>query len=123
MNKSGLVVLIWLLVNLGGCNLNKVHKFNSKQWSKAEDAETFPFRKELLNDIIENKLFLGFNYLQLIDSLGEPESGKIRGNNKLYYLIENDYGWDIDPVYYKYLVVYLSEDSIVEKTEVFEWNK
>jgi hypothetical protein len=40
-----------------------------------------------------------------------------------YYVINTDYGNDIDPVYRKTLTIYLNKDSIVTGFKIKEWKK
>lgn len=97
--------------------------FNSKKWLIEKDLEYFPYRNLMINDIVENNLFAGFHYDRLIDSLGVPDNVRPRNDNEIYYLIENDYGWDIDPIYTKYLILTLNNDSCVINSKVYEWEK
>jgi len=55
--------------------------------------------------------------------LGVPDNVRPRNDNEIYYLIENDYGWDIDPIYTKYLILTLNKDSCVINSKVYEWEK
>jgi hypothetical protein len=66
-------ILIFLLVPLAftiippGCNKSKNKKFNSKEW-KANEKSRFA----MLDDIVNNKLFIGKSKQELLDSLGKP---------------------------------------------------
>jgi len=74
----------------------------------------------MLEDIIHNKKFIGLNYRQLIDSLGEPNGIE---DSLIYYDIVTDYGMDIDPVYSKDLVLTFDGDSVIRAMEIREWKK
>ena len=116
-------ILIVLFIIFYSCDTKTEINFNSQKWLIEKDLEHHPYRDLMIQDIIENKLFTGFEYNRLIDSLGIPDNVKPRKNNEIYYLIKNDYGWDIDPVYTKYLIFTLSSDSIVKSVNIYEWKK
>jgi hypothetical protein len=73
----------------------------------------------MLNDLINNHHLKGLTYRQLIDSIGVPHIDS--GSYEAYYNIILDYGWDIDPVYSKDLVVQLNQDSVVTGFTIKEW--
>lgn len=76
----------------------------------------FPNRKSMLDDVIKNHAIKGRSYRQIVELLGEEESEA----NKLYYNIITDYGWDIDPIYLKSLVITFDKDSIATGFEIKE---
>lgn len=43
--------------------------------------------------------------------------------HEVFYDIEVDYGFDIDPIYTKVLILQFSKDSIVQTFEVKEYKK
>ncbi len=58
----------------------------------------------------------------MIDSLSQSLQSK--GNNSTFsYEIETNYGSDIDPIFFRNLIVTISKDSIVTDVRIFEWNK
>ncbi len=117
------ILLLTYLILISSCQKEKNIRFDSEKWKTAKSVDIHPYREQMIKDISENELFLGFNYLRLVDSLGIPENVQPRDTNELYYLIYDDYGWDIDPIYTKYLVLILDKDSIVIDTKVKEWKK
>jgi hypothetical protein len=94
-------------------------KFNKATWDEGDIGFDFPNRKYMLNDLIENHQIKGLIYKQLVDSIGEPRMDS--GSYEAYYNIELDYGWDIDPVYSKDLVIQLNRDSVVTGFDFKEW--
>lgn len=42
---------------------------------------------------------------------------------KIQYVIEDDFGSDIDPVYSQWLTIRFNMDSMVRAVEVEEWRK
>ncbi len=116
-------ILIGLFIISYSCDTKRETDFNSQQWLIEKDLEYYPYRDLMIQDIIDNNLFIGFEYNQLIDSLGIPDNVQPRKNNEIYYLIKNDYGSDIDPVYTKHLIFTLNSDSIVKSVNIYEWDK
>lgn len=121
MMTKTIYILTLIILILTSCK-NQIN-FDSEKWKIEKDLETYPYREEMLNDIIDNNLFIGDNYKTVIDSLGQPENILIKEKNKLYFIIETDYGWDIDPVYTKYLKLTMGNDSTITKVEIYEWKK
>jgi hypothetical protein len=93
-------------------------KFNKAAWAVREEGLYYN-RKYMLSDLIENHQIKGLTYKQLVDSIGEPRIDS--GSYEAYYNIELDYGWDIDPVYSKDLVIQLNRDSVVTGFDFKEW--
>ncbi|MBK9421262.1 MAG: hypothetical protein IPN44_09420 [Flavobacteriales bacterium] len=48
---------------------------------------------------------------------------KADGQNYMTYQVLVDYGWGIDPVHTKYLVLEFNQDSIVTKADLLEWKR
>jgi len=88
-------------------------------WDDRDQGFGYPKRKFMLNDLIENHQIKGLTYKQMVDSIGEPNIDP--GSYKAYYNIILNYGWDIDPVYTKDLVIQLDRDSVVTGFKVKEW--
>jgi hypothetical protein len=62
-------------------------------------------------------------YRQLTKLLGEANRWEEVNIDSPYYVINTDYGNDIDPVYTKALTFYLNKDSVVTGYRVKEWKK
>lgn len=114
------VISIIILTTIASCG--DLIKFDSKKWKIEEDLEFYPYREEMLNDIIDNKLFIGMSYTEAIDSLGKPNNYGNSDSTKLYYTIVVDYGKNIDPVYTKHLVLKMNQDSIISEMKILEFN-
>ena len=111
-----LLTIVTILLLTTSCQ----QKFNSEKWKIEEDLRTYPFREAMLADIVENKKFIGLPFAQIVDSLGQPTSAE---NGQLFYIIKEDYGFDIDPVYTKDLVLTIDKDSLVTDVRIKEWRK
>jgi hypothetical protein len=113
-----LPVTILLLFTLFSCQ--RKDKFDKHKWAKVEDLMTFPFRKYMLDDLVQNQKLKGRTYHQLIELLGPPQV-KLDSALQVAYDIDVDYGSDIDPVYTKTLFIVFTNDTIVKSFEVKEW--
>ena len=114
--------LIFLVsIFLTSCNSNK--KFDKTKWQEQGDLKMYTHRKSMLNDLTKNHKLTGLTYRQLVNLIGEPENYSDNESNIVYYEIETDYGFDIDPVYTKTLELKLTKDSIVDNFSIKEWKK
>lgn len=121
-NKTTKTVLIFLLsISLTSCDRNE--RFDKAKWQEQGDLRTYPHRKSMLNDLTKNHKLTGLSYRQLINLIGEPENYGDKEKDIVYYEIETDYGFDIDPVYTKTLQIKLTKDSTVESFAIKEWKK
>ncbi|GAB2454099.1 hypothetical protein GCM10011375_01440 [Hymenobacter qilianensis] len=112
-----LLLALWSVVN--GCSEQET-KFDRHQWSTTGDIGSFPYREQMIGDLVKHHQLKGLTYLQLIDSLGEPSNyGEPDGT--IRYLIVEDFESDIDPVHGKTLDLTLGPDSVVTSYEVSEW--
>jgi len=98
-------------------NYNQV--FNKSAWIDGDEGFGYPQRKYMLNDLIEHHKIKGLTYKQLVNNMGYARIDS--GSYEAYYNVILDYGWDIDPVYSKDLVIQLNRDSVVTGFEIKEW--
>ncbi len=96
-------------------------KFDKAKWSVVDDLMTFPNRRYMIDDLIENYPLTGKKYSHITDLLGNPQGGDLDSTYEVFYNIDVDYGHDIDPVYVKTLKILFDKDSIVTKIEVNEF--
>ena len=108
------IVFIW-------CACQPQEKFDKVKWRDAGDVFTFPYRKNMLSDLLNNYHLQGKKYSEIINLLGEPQSD-IDSTYEMVYRIEIDWG-TIDPVYFKNLRFHFSHDSVVQKFETYQWKK
>ncbi|MBD1393082.1 hypothetical protein [Mucilaginibacter glaciei] len=111
MNKYYLMILLFAL---SSCQ----QKFDKNLWSERNDLGMYPNRKSMLDDVVKNHKIKGQSYKQIIELLGKSTGLE---DNKLYYNIITDYGWDIDPIYAKDLIITFNRDSIATGFNVKEW--
>jgi hypothetical protein len=116
-----LLLILTFLTILTSCE-NQL-KFDSGKWKEYEDLNSYPYRQLMLRDIVENNRLIGLSYQSIIDSLGQPQNYSDKKLNELWYMVTTKYGTDIDPVYAKYLVLTIDNDSTVTKVDINEWKK
>ena len=118
--KSGLLLPL-LFLGLFSSACKKESAFDKDKWAYRGDME-FPYREEIITDLLENHHLKGVSYSQLMNTLGTPDQIEL-ANHKVYYDILTEYGSDIDPIHNKLLEVSLSNDSIVIGYKIREWTK
>jgi hypothetical protein len=98
--------------------------FNKGLWEKYEDLNypdvQYPYRDQMLNDLVEHHQLKQLTYQQLLDSLGEPANYG-EPDDTIRYLISEGFESDIDPVHGKTLDLTLGPDSVVTSYKVSEW--
>jgi outer membrane protein assembly factor BamE (lipoprotein component of BamABCDE complex) len=95
-------------------------EFTKELWiEKGEENWLYPQRKFILKDLMDNYLKEGLTYGEIKGLLGEPLNDD-EWNHTMRYIIEEEYGWDIDPVKASTLNIYFNSDSIVKGFEVIE---
>ena len=111
-------IMIYILLS---CNSNTQIKFDKGKWNEENDpAFPSPYRSKMLIDLTTNYKLVGLKYFQLVDLLGLPD---FKDTSSLSYSIIEDYGYDIDPVYTKYLDFTFSKDSLITSFKIREWKK
>ena len=113
---------IFLLVIALFISCHNEQKFDKAKWAEVADLMTFPNRKYMITDLIKNYKIKGESYIRIIDLLGQPQSS-MNSKHEVFYDIKVNYGFDIDPVYTKVLILQFNNDSIVQTFEVKEYKK
>lgn len=84
-------ILILFLVCCFSCkNKNGQHpqeKFDKIKWA-ANDGKDYPYRNNMLNDLVYNQNLKGLKYDKVIDMLGQPDR---TDNGHLFYTIVKEY--------------------------------
>lgn len=100
-------------------------KFNKGQWVVRQDANIpdvqYPYRDQMLNDLVKHHQLKGLTYKQLVDSIGEPSNYGQEDDGIVHYLVFEGFESDIDPVHGKTLDLTLGPDSVVTSYKVSEW--
>jgi len=97
-------------------------KFDKAKWAEVADLMTFPNRKYMIDDLVKNYQLKGKNYNEIVELLDQPQS-KLDSTMEIFYDIDVDYGWDIDPVYSKTLTILFDKDTVVKDFKVNVWKK
>ncbi|NNJ88234.1 MAG: hypothetical protein HKP53_02425 [Eudoraea sp.] len=114
-------LVIFILICIG-CNREKAEevdaattgavtevKFDKIKWGTKEDSD-YPYREQMLHDIVYNDSIREFTKDELLELLGEPDR---TNKGHLYYLIsQKKLGYW--PIKTKTLVVKLTEDNNIE---------
>ena len=114
-------VLVMYITSMFACKLSspKPIKFDRAKWLDREDLRSYPYRDDMLTDLIKHHQIKGLTRKQLVDSLGEGENYE-DSKDSLYYDIIVNYGY-LDPKSGKYLVIGFDRDSIANYFKVVEW--
>lgn len=116
----GLIIFI-LLFTLFSCNSTE-RKFNKSRWNDRIDG-FYTNREQMVNDVIKNHLQKGMSYGKILNLLGEPENYTNAESNTMQYNIMVDFGWDVDPIETKTLILRISNDSTYLGYKIEHWKK
>jgi len=123
--KTNLIIATILLIAasgiLVGCNdisRNNI-KFDRGKWDSLGDLRSYPYREQMLNDLIAHHQIKGLTYNQVMDSLGQTDNYDDIGDSLRYDIVVN-YGY-LDPKSGKYLIIGFNKDSIATSFKVVEW--
>ena len=125
MNLKGIYRLVsaWCLPAFGlvlfACSHSDI-PFDRTQWNLKDDLR-FPYREQMLNDLMRNHPLKGMNMDQLTELLGVPEKNVLGSQGEIYYEIRTKYDMDIHPTETKMLVFILDDNRIVTGFKVKEW--
>ena len=101
---------------------NETKQFDSKEWRTSLDG-TYPHRHEMIESLLNDSTMLGTEESELLKILGQPNSeGRDSLNRKTFhYDVQIAYGWNIDPLYYSFLLIAFNpETNQVDKIEFKE---
>ena len=93
-------------------------KFDNYRWINSHDGifvDSY-VRKSMAQYLENNNILIGKSKHEVIEMLGESEDFSDIPSNELYYTLECDYGYDIDPVKIEYLIVILDSKDHVTQT-------
>ena len=91
--------------------------FDKAKW-QTKDAEDYPYRDKMLNDVVYNDTVRTLNRDEIIDLLGEPSYYR-NSKNFLYYTItQTRLGpW---PLHTRSMVIKLSENNTIDWIKIHE---
>jgi hypothetical protein len=117
--SKGLLLAVVLLA-FSSCTYETA--FDRAKWLESNDVMSFPHRKFMVKDLVKNVPLKGMKYRDVLELLGPPQYPWDHVM-KIQYVIEDDFGSDIDPVYSQWLTMRFNMDSMVRSVEVEEWRK
>ena len=90
-------------------------QFDKSNWRSKEGLD-YPYRAQMLNDLVYNDTVRSLNKDEILDLLGEPDR---RNDGYLYYMIAQRRlgSW---PLHTKSLVINLSDDSTIVWIKIHE---
>jgi hypothetical protein len=94
--------------------------FEKSKWNESVDG-FYKYRKSMSKGLVDNHLEKGITYQQLTDLIRESENLDNLKENTIGYTLMEDYGWHIDPVETKTLMVELTPNSLVQDFKVEHW--
>jgi outer membrane protein assembly factor BamE (lipoprotein component of BamABCDE complex) len=110
--KILLIVLLPMYACKSESKVQQVERFDKAKWS-IRDGKQFPFREQMLDDLIANQKLKGLKKQEVLDLLGEPSRVD---SNYLFYNIKREYFADLIVLRSKTLVIKLMNDTV-------EWRK
>lgn len=111
--------ILLVLITITACGSKEI-EFDKLKWSKKIDG-FYQYREEMIEDLMSNHLHKRMTYKEVTDLLGNPENYSDLEKNTLAYGIMENYGWNIDPVESKTLMIKLTKDSLVSSFELIHW--
>lgn len=116
--QKKIVALFLILFVFTACK-NEI-PFEKSLWIYKID-NSYPYRKNMLNDLISNEKLIGISINQLIEKIGNPEQYVNNDSNKITYDIVTEYGLlNIDPNYIKQLHFFYNNDSLIIEFKINE---
>ena len=111
-------LIIPLLLTFMACNSEQTEvesTFDKTKWSTKE-GRSYPYRDQMLHDIVYNDTIRSLNKSEILELLGEPDRS---ADCHLYYTISQKRlgAW---PVHTKSMVIKLSEDNAIEWIKIHE---
>lgn len=105
------------------CNSN--HTFDKKGWAEQTDLTSFPNRKYMIEDLLNNYQLKGKSYSQIIGLLGQPVITPLKFDSitELLYGIEIEFGKDHALKHTKTLSLRFNQDTVVHEYKIIEWQK
>ena len=113
---------IFLLLTLTLFSCKTQQKFDKAKWAEVADLMTFPNRKYMIDDLVKNYQLKGKKYREIVELLDKPQTS-LDSTMKIFYDIDVDYGWNIDPIYSKTLLISFDKDTVVKSFAVNVWEK
>ncbi len=92
--------------------------FERERWQREDSITQNTSRPGMAKNLVNQKLLIGKTRDEVQEMLGKPNPIPEEIQNKIIYTVEEDFGWDIDPVYIEWLEITFNQENKVEKTEI-----
>lgn len=115
------ILVLFLVLSIGCKNqhvevsANGADKFDKLKWSVKADND-YPFRDQMLKDLMANHTKHGVKMNEILDKLGSPTR---KDSLYLFYLVEQK-RFGIFPLHTKTLVIKFDEDSSLAWAKIHE---
>ena len=119
--KNYFYLLMIVTLSFFSCNQEQ-KEFNQSQW-KTRDDILYNHREGMIQDLQTNYLKKGMKLNDVESLLGENQLTGTEDSLQLQYEIFVDYGFDIDPVETKFLVLNFNQDSTLINSYIHHWEK
>jgi len=118
--KNTYSYLIFLSTFFTSCS--KQIPFDKESWNTKDDI-FYNHREFMVEDLQQNYLKAKMHYNDVVKLLGTNGEYNYSTDIQLHYEIFVDYGWDIDPVETKSLIINFLPDSTYVSSEIHHWKK
>jgi hypothetical protein len=100
---------LFLIICLFSCK-NEI-KFDSSKWNDKDDLGLYLYRKNMIDDIIENDLVKGKSFAELEKMFGTLEVDSLNNQKVIIQNIDIEYGLNIDPVSITDFIIFLNDNN------------
>ncbi|GAB5551776.1 MAG: hypothetical protein Sapg2KO_13670 [Saprospiraceae bacterium] len=103
-----------ILSTIISCSTKK--EFNSDEWINATGESLITdVREVMVEDIIESDLLIDKNRSDIEVLLGTEY---YQTDSTMGYLVREKYGWNIDPIYIKYLNITIDDNGVARQVNI-----
>ena len=121
MKSTYIVLFLFLMILISSCT--RQIPFDKESWESAVDGTSYNQREFMVEDLQRNYLKSKIHYNDVVKLLGTNGEYHDSTDIELHYEIFVDYGWDIDPVETKSLIINFLPDSTYVSSDIHHWKK
>lgn len=107
---------LFLFICLFSCKNEII--FDSTKWNTKDDIGCYTYRKNMIDDIIENDLVKDKSIDDLEKMFGTLEVDSLNNQKVIIQNIDIEYGLNIDPVSITDFIIYLNDNNKVINTKL-----
>jgi len=109
------ILFCLVLAALTACHTHD--NFSTEKWLNGDGLQ-FPYRDNILDDLIQHHKLKGMTYKEVQHLLGDPDGVDSTG---FHYQVIETFNNMRKHDHIKNLVFYMGKDSIITKYEVYDW--